>query len=89
MMTPEAFFSALRAYCGYFRASVTSYGRTGPHNIAVGGVRYSGHLLWLAADVAYDGSPPLEDRVAIARGLGLVVVVEADHDHLEPADYSP
>ena len=88
-MTPEEFFSALRAYRAYFHASVTSFGRTKQRNADVGGVTYSAHLFDLAADVVYDREPGAEERRAIGRGLGLIVVIEDDHDHLEPLDYSP
>jgi hypothetical protein len=85
-MTPNDFFSAVQAYCYAAGGSVTSWGRTPKHNKAVGGVDDSAHLLWTGADVVYDGgmeADPLRDRLA-AR-LGLMLVHEGDHDHIQPA----
>lgn len=84
-MTPSEFSSALIAYCGWSRASVTSYGRSQERNDKVGGVKYSQHCLWLAADVVY--SPCPEPGVAEARKrasqLGLRLIREDSHDHLQ------
>lgn len=89
MMTPETFHSLLRAYCARFAASTTSYGRTALHNDQVGGLPASAHQVWLAADVVYDAHVPEPMRRRIAEALGLDLVVEADHDHLEPLTWHP
>ncbi len=81
---PLDFAAALIAYCGATRASVTSWGRTPAHNKAVGGVPTSYHTAWLGADVIYDLALPAADRSSIARHLGLEVIHESDHDHIEP-----
>lgn len=89
MMTPETFHSLLRAYCTRFAASVSSYGRTALHNEAKDGLPLSAHQFWLAADVVYDTFIPEPARRRIAEALGLELVVEEDHDHLEPLDWHP
>jgi hypothetical protein len=71
------------AYCAATGASVTSYGRTLAHNQKVGGVPDSAHLLWLAADVVYDKDGDVEWRTRVAKRLGLTLIHEGDHDHLQ------
>ena len=82
-MTPTEFVDALRTYCFRFGGSVTSLGRTPAHNVAVGGVADSLHQVWLAGDVVYDAPQPLEARERTAARLGLRLVPESDHDHLQ------
>lgn len=82
-MTPLEFADALRAYCARTLGSVTSWGRTPAHNTAVGGVAGSLHQLWLAGDVVYDKPLLLEVRQQAASRLGLRLVPESDHDHLQ------
>ena len=84
-MTQAVFAEALRDYCQALDASVTSYGRTRAHNAKVGGFETSRHLHWLAADVVYDEQMPISTRNALAAQLGLTVLHEDDHDHLQPA----
>lgn len=83
-MDPSSFATSVMAYCSAMTASVTSWGRTGLHNHQVGGVEGSFHVVWLAADVVYDEPPPVEYRRMAALRLGLKLVVEEDHDHLQP-----
>lgn len=86
-MTFEEFCGSARAYCTEMEASVTSWGRTKQHNLAVGGAPRSLHLVWKAVDVVYDAPPPaLELRQTIARTYGLYVWPEGDHDHIRPMD---
>jgi hypothetical protein len=83
-MSPSQFAEALIAYCGWSHASVTSYGRTPTRNQKVGGVPGSKHLSWLAADVVYDGAQPdLSAAKQRARHLGLLLLREDTHDHLQ------
>lgn len=79
-----AFALALYRYCRYFGGSVTSWLRTADHNSQVGGLPGSLHLLALGADVVFD-SPRLDSDVrhSMASSLGLRLVVESDHDHLQ------
>jgi len=76
-MTAIEFHLALMQYCSLTGASVTSYGRTGEHNTLVGGVVFSGHRFWRAADVVYDNGRIPEYRR----------IVEGEHDHLQPLDW--
>lgn len=83
-MSPLEFAASLIAYCYATRASVTSWGRTEKRNRLVGGHAESQHLQWLGADVAYDEIPAADFRQKVAARFGLMVVVESDHDHLQP-----
>jgi hypothetical protein len=88
-MTPTEFHDRLMRYCALTGASVTSYGRTVRHNLVVEGVASSAHLFWLAADVVYDDAtaPALAERWA--ERLGLKLIREEDHHHLQPLDWVP
>lgn len=86
-MSPDQFLDALRAYCSITGASVTSFGRTWEHNREVGGVPRSAHIVWLAADVVYDADRPPADGPEWAGRLGLRLIREGDHDHLQPLDW--
>jgi hypothetical protein len=71
-------------------ASATSSFRTAKHNHDVGGVPHSAHLAGLAVDVIYDDPTPTQaERQEWARRLGLKLIVEGDHDHLQPLDWAP
>lgn len=65
--------------------SVMSWGRTVEHNRRVGGIPNSWHLDWLAVDVVLEDPRAFDAVKADAERLGLDVVCEADHVHLEPA----
>mgnify|MGYP005815357511 CR=1 FL=1 len=84
-MTPSDFADSLRAYCGWSRASVTSYVRSPERNKLVGGAVDSRHLIALAADVSYH--PNVAPRLATAKRqalkLGMTLIREDDHDHLQ------
>ena len=86
-MTPDQFTAAVRDYRHQLAASLTSSGRTLAHNQSVGGVLGSPHLYDLAADVVYDTLVPLDRCVAVAAALGLTVIREGDHDHLQPVNW--
>ena len=77
------FAVAVETFCLAFGGSVTSWGRTADHNRMVGGVANSLHLTWRAVDVVYDR--PVEKATAedLASSLGLRLVREGDHDHLQ------
>lgn len=64
--------------------SVTSWGRTQKRNAAVGGVPNSLHLVDLAVDVVYDQPISYATASELAAHLGLRVIRETDHDHLQP-----
>lgn len=86
-MTFHAFCDAARAYCQRTGGSTTSWGRTTAHNTAVGGVAFSAHQAWLAVDVTYDTPLPEIVRKAWAARLELLLVIEGDHDHLQPENW--
>lgn len=84
-MTPLQFHEALMAYCAWSRGSQTSGGRSPERNAQVGGDKNSSHLVWLAADVGYapNPTPPLAQAKRRATRLGLRLIREDDHDHLQ------
>lgn len=86
-MTHSDFRHAMMVYCAVLGASETSGGRTRFHNEKVGGVAHSAHLAFLAEDVVYDRPQPERERQEWADRLGLRLVVEDDHDHLQPKDW--
>ncbi len=89
-MTPmdaSAFALAAQMYCLVTRASGKSSYRTAKHNETVGGVAHSAHLVGLALDVVYDKPLPLAERDEWASRLGLRLITEDDHDHLQPLDW--
>lgn len=88
-MTASEFHDQVRSYCYRLNGSVTSYGRTPKHNKAVGGVIQSAHQFWLAADIVYDAPVPALTAVDCAVRLGLLMIRESDHDHLQPLNWSP
>ena len=63
--------------------SVTSWWRSKKHNTAVGGVPTSRHLVGLAVDVVLDNA---DDKPALrqtASEIGLQVIDETDHLHIQ------
>lgn len=86
-MTAGEFAVALRQYCLMLDGSITSYGRTTARNKAVGGVPNSAHRFWVGADVVYDSPVDADVAKETGRRLGLFVLREDDHDHLQPLDW--
>ena len=86
-MTPYEFRCAVFVYCVLTHASETQGFRTGLHNAKVGGVLHSPHLYGLGQDVVYDEPLPPLEADAVATRVGLKVIHEGDHDHLQPADW--
>lgn len=84
-MSPADFWNALVLYCLCTDGSVTSYLRTPKHNELVGGVPDSAHQIGLAADVVYDDLTELPEskRLRMAERLGLELIIEGNHDHLQ------
>jgi hypothetical protein len=87
MMTVAEFWGQVAAYRRAVAGSVTSGGRSPNRNARVGGKPNSAHLLDLGADVIHDGLTSGPARETLARGLGLRLIVEDDHDHLQPLDW--
>lgn len=84
-MTPLQFHEALLAYLAWSRGSHTSGWRSPERNAKVGGHDDSSHLLGLGGDVGYspNPTPPLAQARRRAKRLGLRLVREGDHDHLQ------
>ena len=87
-MTIGEFWEAVAQYAMMTNASGTSPGRTKKHNKEVGGVEYSAHRFWRGCDLVYDEPLPVNDRVIIAGRLGLKMIAEGSHDHVQPMDWS-
>jgi len=83
-MSLELFCEVVMVYCSATGGSVTSWVRTVKHNKAVGGVKDSDHIYGRAVDVVYDEHVDAQRRKNIAEKHGLLLIIEADHDHLEP-----
>jgi hypothetical protein len=85
MFSTAAVAEAILRYCRTTDASVTSGYRTELHNGALkGSVPDSPHTRGLAADVVYDHPGVATTRETFASDLGLEIVHESDHDHLQP-----
>lgn len=82
--TIATFAEAVAEFAQKFGGSCTSWGRSVAHNATVGGVAGSPHTHWLGADLVYDTPFPLADREQAAKDLGLTLIAEATHDHLQP-----
>ena len=63
--------------------SVTSWIRSRGHNFRVGGVSDSRHLFGLAVDLVFDPGSDMSGFNEKAAQLGLQVVVEGDHLHVQ------
>ena len=87
MITVADFWGQVALYRRAVGGSVTSGGRSPNRNAQVGGKPNSAHLLDLAADVVPDGLTSDAARETLARGLGLMLIIEADHDHLQPMEW--
>lgn len=96
-MTIGDFAEAVAHYCLLLNGSITSWGRTRARNTKVGGAKFSGHLFFRGVDVVYDDPTMLEAnhptfpdgvRIETARRLGLRLIPERDHDHLQPLDWT-
>jgi len=86
-MTPIDFAVSLIAYAGWSRGSVTSWGRSPERNAlpSIRGHANSLHLSFLAADIGYhpNPTPPLSKARKRASQLGMRLLRESDHDHLQ------
>lgn len=70
-------------YCQLTHGSVTSWVRSAKRNAEVGGVPDSQHLRGTGADIAYDAPLPLGVRASAAEQVGLQLISERTHDHLQ------
>lgn len=67
-----------------YQLSATSWGRSVSRNEQVGGVPRSLHLVWLGVDLVSDRAIDNTAVALTAKQLGLRVLIEADHLHVEP-----
>lgn len=87
-MTPHDFLDARMALASRFAFRETSGYRSAQSNRDVGGVPGSAHQFWLGVDVVLDPETDTPAFVKAARQLGLFVLVEIDHVHLQPATWA-
>lgn len=78
------FYEKVVEVCIKHQCSITSWVRSPKHNAAVGGVPNSKHLTGQAVDAIVDGN--YKAFIEDARSLGLKVIRESDHVHLENID---
>ena len=84
-MTVRDFADSLVTLALKYNMSCTSWGRTTARNQAVGGVADSYHLIWLGADVVFDGSTQKNVNFEQdANRVGLQELYEVNHYHLQP-----
>jgi hypothetical protein len=83
------FLDRVVSFCDALGGSVSSWARTPDHSVAVGGTRTDPHVFKLGADVVYTPAPfpPLDRSHAAAAQLGLFLIREVDHDHLQPTGW--
>ena len=77
------FEDKIRLLAVLYPLSVTSWLRSRKHNGQVGGVADSRHLLGLAVDVVLDNTNDTMDFELMAKGIGLQVIAEGDHLHVQ------
>jgi len=87
-MTPHLFLDALMQLAGRFKFRETSGYRSAAGNQLVGGVKYSSHQFWLGRDVLLDPGEDKDMFLEAARRLGLKVLDEGDHLHVQPLTWS-
>ena len=64
--------------------SETSGLRSVKRNAAIGGMPLSAHLIGLAVDVILDEPARVSELTAFAAKMGLIVLDDGDHVHIEP-----
>jgi len=84
-MSYADFCLKVRVVCLLYGLSVTSWGRSRKRNKAVGGKANSWHLDFMAIDAEPDDPVELSELQYVCGRLGLEVVDEGDHFHIEPA----
>ncbi len=91
-MTRAEFNDAVFIYCNVLRARETSGFRTPEGNKKIGSeLKLSPHVFGFGKDVIYDDLNTFNDplRMEAARRLGLKLIPEGDHDHLQPLTWPP
>jgi len=77
------FEDKIRLLAVLFPLSVTSWLRSRKYNAQVGAVANSPHLLGLAVDIVLDNQNDRADFELMAKGIGLLVIHEGDHLHVQ------
>lgn len=94
-MTIGEFCEAVAKFGRAHGGSVTSWGRTLKRSVAVGGFAGDPHTNWVGCDLVYDtganrpdseGHPRSPKSCPACSGLGLKVIHEQSHDHVQPFD---
>lgn len=83
-MTYLEFCTAVSQLAAISRFRVTSWWRSPVSNASVGGVETSWHVLGMACDVVAETVLDTERIAKFAPKLGLEVIDETTHLHLEP-----
>ena len=86
-MSPHDFLSAKMQLAARFAFRETSGYRCALDNAAVGGVHYSSHQFWLGSDIIPRAEVDRKELIEAGRRLGLFVLDEGDHLHLQPATW--
>ena len=86
-MSPYDFLSAKMQLAARYPFRETSGFRSAMDNAAVGGVHYSSHQFWVGADIILHGDVAHTEIIEAGRRLGLLVLDEGDHLHLQPLDW--
>lgn len=79
-----SFCERIRILSDKFACSATSWGRSDKRNKQVGGHPKSRHLNWCAVDIVLDDEADKFRFTELAKTLGLRVVDEQDHLHIQP-----
>lgn len=86
-MTPHEFLDAMMQLASRHRFRETSGYRSRVSNGNVGGKLFSAHQYWLGRDIILELGESLEWTKESARRLGLLLLDEGDHLHLQPLDW--
>ena len=82
-MGPHEYLDCKLALAVKYHFSITSSLRSVARNKRVGGHRNSRHLMFLADDCVLDDKKDIRSFVKDAKRLGLKVLIEKDHVHLQ------
>ena len=86
-MSPHEFLDAKMQLASRYPFRETSGFRSVMDNAAVGGVHYSAHQFWLGTDIVPRPDVDWKELIEAGRRLGLFVLDEGDHLHLQPLDW--
>jgi len=86
-MDPVQFLLALMQLYAKHPFSELSGQRTPRYNTDVDGVANSPHLYWVGRDVAFEHQVKRPELIEAGRRLGLTIIPERDHHHVQPADW--